>query len=169
MRRPTASDPRRGRGDKKPAYPLMYAPPDGIGPAEAKYLFTESIGKEAFVASIMQTAEKGATTLDHSDGWTITDTGQAASWQQLDPVSAYAAQVIGVPGGSFTADTSVSAGKKLKSALSKFDGAVKGWARENKLMSPAGLGSFGGILVVLAILLTLFLAIVNPLGISVLA
>ena len=62
----------------------------------------------------MQTAEKGATTLDHSDGWTITDTGQAARWQQLDPVSAYAAQVLGVPGGSFTADTSVSAGQEAE-------------------------------------------------------
>jgi uncharacterized membrane protein len=159
----------RGTREPKPAYPLMYAPPDGIGPAQAKYLFTETIGKDAFVASIMQTAEKGATTLDHSGGWTITDTGQAASWQQLDPVSAYAAQVIGVPGGSFTADTSVSAGKKLKSALSKFDGAVKGWARQNNLMTAAGLGSFGGILVILAILLTLFLAIINPLDLSVLA
>src|SRR4051794_34884856 len=159
----------RGTREPKPAYPLMYAPPDGIGPAQAKYLFTETIGKDAFVASIMQTAEKGATTLDHSGGWTITDTGQAANWQQLDPVSAYAAQVIGVPGGSFTADTSVSAGKKLKSALSKFDGAVKGWARQNNLMTAAGLGSFGGILDILAILLTLFLAIINPLGLSVLA
>ena len=64
----------RGTREPKPAYPLMYAPPDGIGPAQAKYLFTETIGKDAFVASIMQTAEKGATTLDHSDGWTITDT-----------------------------------------------------------------------------------------------
>ena len=159
----------RGTREPKPPYPLMYAPPDGIGPAQAKYLFTESIGKDAFVASIMQTAEKGATTLDHSDGWTITDTGQAAAWQQLDPVSAYAAQVLGVPGGSFTANTSVSAGKKLKTALSKFDDAVRGWARQNGLMTAAGLGSFGGILVVLAILLTLFLGFVNPFDISVLA
>ena len=67
--------------------------------------------REAFVASIMQTAEKGATTLDHSDGWTITDSGRPEAWQQLDPVTAYAAQSLGVPGGSFTADTTVSAGR----------------------------------------------------------
>ncbi|MDX6232546.1 MAG: hypothetical protein QOH68_1530, partial [Nocardioidaceae bacterium] len=155
--------------EPKPAYPLMYAPPEGIGPAQAKYLFTETIGKDAFVASIMETAEKGATTLARDDGWTITDTGQAASWQQLDPVSAYAAQVLGVPGGSFTANQTVKAGKKLKSALSSFDDAVKGWARQNGLVTAAGIGSFGGILVVLAFLLTLFLGFVNPLDISVLA
>src|SRR4029077_8735593 len=81
-----------------PQFPLMYAPPDGIGPAEAVYVYSERVPREAFVASIMQTAEKGATTLDHSDGWTITDAGQAAAWQQLDPVSAYAAETLGVPG-----------------------------------------------------------------------
>ena len=42
----------------------MYAPPDGIGPAEALYVYSERVPREAFVASIMQTAEKGATTLD---------------------------------------------------------------------------------------------------------
>lgn len=159
----------RSTRERNPQFPLMYAPPDGIGPAQAKYLFTETIGRDAFVASIMQSAEKGATTLDHTDGWTITDTGQQSSWQQLDPVTAYAAQVLGVPGGSFTADKSVSSGQKLKSALSKFDRSVKGWARQNGLMSAAGLGAFGGILVVLAILLTLFLGFVNPIGVSVVA
>ena len=109
------------RASRNPQFPLMYAPPDGIGPAQGNYLLTEKVGTEAFVASIMQTAEKGATRLDRGGGWTITDTGQPAGWQQLDPVSAYAAQVLGVQGGSFDADTSVEAGKTLKSALSSFD------------------------------------------------
>ena len=29
--------------EPKPGYPLMYAPPEGIGPAQAKYIFTEQI------------------------------------------------------------------------------------------------------------------------------
>ena len=118
----------------------------------------------------MQTAEKGATRLERDDGWTISDTGQAPAGSSSTPSSAYAAQVLGVPGGSFTADSSACRpGKKLKSALSSFDDAVRGWARQNGLITTAGLGSFGGILVVLAVLLTLFLGFVNPLGISVLA
>ena len=75
----------RGTREPKPAYPLMYAPPEGIGPAQAKYLFTETIGKDAFVASIMQTAEKGATTLDRTGGWTITDTGQGGELAAARP------------------------------------------------------------------------------------
>ncbi len=155
--------------EKSPQFPLMYAPPDGLGPAQANYLLTEKVEKEDFVASIMQTAEKGATTLAHEGGWTITDTGRAASWQSLDPVSAYSAQVLGVQGGAFTADTSVSAGKKLKSSLTKFNSATKDWARQNKLMTKAGIGSGGGLLVVAAFLLAGFLALINPWNLSVLA
>jgi hypothetical protein len=103
-----------------PPFPVLYAPPDGVGPAEAVYVYSERVPREAFVASIMQGAEKGATTLDkpggHDAGWTITDTGKADAWTKLDPVSAYAAESLGVPGGSFTADRTVSSGKKLKSA-----------------------------------------------------
>lgn len=155
--------------EPKPQYPLMYAPPEGLGPAQANYLFTEKVGTNDFVASIMQASEKGATKLERSGGWTITDTGDAASWSRLDPVSSYAATVLGVQGGSFTADTSVSAGKKLKSALSSFNKATRDWARQNRLMTTAGVGSFGGIMVIGAFLLTLFLAFANPFNISVIA
>jgi uncharacterized membrane protein len=155
--------------EPKPQYPLMYAPPDGLGPAQAHYLFTEKVGNDDFVASIMQSAEKGATTLAREGGWTITDTGKAASWQSLDPVSAYAVQVLGVQGGSFTADTSVGAGKKLKSALSKFNSATRDWARQNKLMVTAGVGSAGGLLVVACFIAAIFLALFNPFGLSVIA
>jgi hypothetical protein len=155
--------------ERNPQFPLMYAPPDGIGPAQGNYLLTEKVGTDAFVASIMQTAEKGATRLDRGGGWTITDTGQPGGWQQLDPVSAYAAQVLGVQGGSFDADTSVESGKTLKSALSSFDDATRSWARQNGLMTTAGIGSFGGVMVVICLLLAGFLALANPLGISVIA
>lgn len=155
--------------EPKPQYPLMYAPPAGLGPAQANYLFTERVGRDDFVASIMQTAELGATTLQREGGWTITDTGQAASWQSLDPVSAYAAQTLGVQGGSFTADASVSAGKLLKSSLSDFSSTTKSWARQNGLMTTAGIGSAGGLLVIASGVAAVVLALVNPFNISLLA
>jgi uncharacterized membrane protein YgcG len=155
--------------EPKPRFPLMYAPPDGIGPAQANYLLNEKVGTDDFVATIMHTSETGATSLKRSDGWTIADTGKAASWARLDPVSTYAATVLGVQGGSFTADDSVGAGKKLKSALSKFESATKDWARQNNLMTRAGLGSFGGIMVILSFVLALFIAVANPFDLSVIA
>ena len=54
--------------ERTPAYPLMYGPPDGIGPAQGAYILTEKTDKQAFVASIMQAAEKGAVDLARPRG-----------------------------------------------------------------------------------------------------
>ena len=126
----------------------MYGPPEGIGPAQGKYLYDEQVGKDAFVASIMHTAERGATTLDRADGWTIADAGDAARWSQIDPVSAYAVQSLGVQGGAFTADKSVEAGKTLKTALGGFGATTKSWAQQNGLITKAGIGGLGAVLTV---------------------
>ena len=49
--------------ERKPAYPLQYAPPDGIGPAEGMYVVTERIDDQAFVASLLWAAQQGAVDL----------------------------------------------------------------------------------------------------------
>ncbi len=49
----------RSSYEANPQFPLMYAPPEGIGPAQAKYILTESIDQEAYVATLMYAAERG--------------------------------------------------------------------------------------------------------------
>ena len=105
----------------------MYAPPGGHRPGQANYLFTERVDDEVFVASIMQMAEHGGDRLERTTAGPPRHRrgGELAA---VDPVAAYADQVLGVPGGSFTADASVEAGKKLKSrAVSSTP--PSGWAR----------------------------------------
>ncbi len=63
----------------------------------------------------------------------------------------------------------MSAGKKLKSALSHFEAATKSWARENGLVVSAGIGGLGSLLVIGAALLAGFLAVKNPFDLSVIA
>ena len=125
------------------------------------------------MASIMQAAEKGATTLSHGtekkDAWTITDAGSPQAWQKLDPVTAYALQSLGVPGKSFTADKTVKAGKKLTSSIDQFEAATRSWARENGLMVSAGIGGLGSLLVLGAGALAGYLAVANPFDLSVIA
>ncbi len=152
--------------ERDPAYPLMYAPPEGLGPAQASYLLTERVDKDDFVASIMQSGELGATTLQHAGDWQISSTGDQAAWGRLDPVSAYALTSLGVQDEPFVADGSAPAGKTLKTAIAGFTTATHDWARTNKLMTRAGIGSLGGILVIAALALAGFLALFNPLGIS---
>ncbi|HNO40485.1 MAG TPA: DUF2207 domain-containing protein, partial [Marmoricola sp.] len=38
-----------------PAFPLMYSPPEGIGPAQGRYLLQEKADVQSFVAALMQT------------------------------------------------------------------------------------------------------------------
>ena len=152
--------------ERDPAYPLMYAPPDGLGPAQANYLLTERIDKDDFVASIMQASELGATTLQHAEDWQISSSGDQVGWGRLDPVSAYAVTSLGVQNAPFIADGSAPAGKTLKTAIAGFTTATQDWARTNKLMTRAGIGSLGGMLVIGSLGLAGFLALFNPLGIS---
>lgn len=163
----------RSTKEKTPAFPLMYAPPDGVGPAQAAYILTEKVDDKAFVATMMYAAEKGAVTLGQ-DGkaWTITGTGDAAAWAKVDGVTQLSGQSLGVvsSGTSFTASPkSVSAGEKLKTVLSSFRSNTKGWARTSGLMATSGLGGFGCFVLIAVWALTIWLGAFNPLEMSVVA
>ena len=89
---------------RDPAFPLLYTPPEGIGPAQARYLLTESIDRETYVATLMYAAERGAITLDKTgSAWTITDKQGAAGWAGLDAVTLGVAHLLGGPGTTFVA------------------------------------------------------------------
>jgi uncharacterized membrane protein YgcG len=154
--------------EPRPGFPLQYAPPEGIGPAQGQYILTEGIKREAFVASVLEAAEKGAVTLAHDgDRWSLTDTAGPAGWQPVDPVTGTVARLLDGPGDTFTADpSSVSAGKKLKSRIGTFEREVKTWARSNNLLVPSSLGGFGGLLVVLALVATVLALTWNPLDMT---
>ncbi|WP_205473859.1 DUF2207 domain-containing protein [Nocardioides sp. SYSU D00038] len=154
--------------EKPPAFPLQYAPPEGIGPAQAAYVLTEKTDNTAYVATLMHAAEKGAISLDRNgDSWTITDLNAPDSptnkWSGLDEVTVGAAHILSGPGSSFTASrTSVSAGERLRTELSSFADDVKGWARSSGNVVPSGLGGFGGLLVLACFALVVVAAIWNP-------
>ena len=162
----------RSTYEKPPPFPLMYAPPDGIGPAQAAYILEERIDNEAFVAAMMYAAEKGAVELSHAGKrWTITGADPAA-WGKLDSVTQLVGGALGVttPGSSFTASPkSVSAGKKLKSVLSSFKANTKGWARTSGVLAISGLGGFGWAVLLVVWALTIWLGAVNPFNMSAVA
>ena len=109
---------------------MLYAPPDGIGPAQAKYIYSETIDRETYVATLMYAAEKEAVDLTRDgDTWTIKDHNGPAGWAELDPVTLGSAHILGGPGSSFTANKKdVAAGQRLKDEIALFDDSVKNWA-----------------------------------------
>ncbi len=159
--------------EKTPPYPLMYAPPDGVGPAQAAYILTEKVEDTSFVATMMYAAEKGAVTLDQ-DGkkWTITGTGDDGAWGKVDGVTQLTAQSLGVvgSGASFTASPkSATSGEKLKDVLGDFRANTKGWAQTSGFMSGSGLGGFGCFVLLAVWGLTIWLGAWNPWNRSALA
>ncbi|GAB3771808.1 putative membrane protein YgcG [Nocardioides ginsengisegetis] len=154
--------------ETNPQFPLMYAPPEGIGPAQAQYLLTEDVDRSAYVGTLMYAAEKGAVSLDRDgDTWSITDQKGAEGWAGLDPVSSGVAHLLGGPGTTFVASKKdVEAGKRLKTEIGTFDDSVKGWAKSSGHMVASGLGSAGSLVVIAGLLAALAIAIFNPLSMS---
>lgn len=155
----------RSTREKQPPFPLTYAPPEGIGPAQAAYLLDEKVDNRAFVATMLHAAEKDAVTLEQSDGdWEIAPRDPGAL-QALDPVTATTLRALGADRRPFlAARKDVAAGKTLKDALGSFRGQVKSWAHDEGLMSMSGLGSLSGVVVLGGAALAVFVALWNPLG-----
>jgi uncharacterized membrane protein YgcG len=150
--------------EKPPGFPLLYAPPEGIGPAQAKYIYSESIDREAYVATLMYAAEKEAIELTReNDTWTIKDRNGPNGWAGLDPVTLGTAHILGGPGTAFTANKKdVEAGKRLRDEISLFDNSVENWARSSGHLVTSGLGGMGGFLVLAGFAGVIAIAIWNP-------
>ena len=144
----------RGANERTPPYPLQYAPPDGVGPAEAVYVVTERVDDQAFVASVLWAAQKGAIDLTRDgDAWTITDKAGADGWSRLDPATAAVAPLLGGPGGTFRAGRGdVASGEALKTRIALFEAETREWGTTSGYLTRAGLGGVGMVLVIVAIL-----------------
>lgn len=154
--------------EENPGFPLMYAPPEGIGPAQARYVLREEVDRETFVATIMYAAEKDAVELGRQgEAWTLTDKGGAQGWAGLDPVTAGVAKLLHGPGTTFVADrTDVKAGKRLKKQLDSFESDIAAWAEGSGLMARSGLGGIGGMVIIGCFVAVVAVAIWNPVGMT---
>ena len=156
--------------EEQPGFPLMYAPPDGIGPAQGAYILNEQVDNKAYLASLMHAAEKGGATMSQEKkSWTVS-VADPAAWQDLDEVTQRVGAKLGVTTGSFTASRKdVTAGQELKAALSAFRTDVRDWSVRERLMTSAGLGPLGGFVIIGLLVLTGFLALKNPFDMSTVA
>ena len=146
---------RRRAYEGDPAFPVQYAPPDGIGPAQAEFIRSENVDRSAYVASILYAADKGAVSLTQ-DGhkWTITDTGRG--WQGIDKVSQDVYTLIGSPKASFTASPNdVTSGHRLANLSGRFPATVRRWALDSGNLAKVSGVHRGAVLAVLALLVAI--------------
>ena len=155
--------------ERRPAFPVQYAPPPDVGPAEAAYVMTERVGQQDFVASMLWAAQEGAIDLKRDgDAWTITDKGGPEAWAKLDRATTAVAPLLGGAGGSFTASRKdVASGQILQARIAGFEKETKEWGLANGFLAKAGLGGFGGAVVLLAAVVTGFTALTTLFGMSI--
>ncbi|WP_099022090.1 DUF2207 domain-containing protein, partial [Mycolicibacterium palauense] len=124
--------------ERAPGFPLQYAPPQWVGPVQFEYIRTEDVPGSGVTATLFYLAERGLIELEQTGDkkWIIRGQGRAGDWDSIDPVSVAVAKALKVdtPGSVFRANGSISAGKKLTTAKTEMDTAVRNWALDYGLL-----------------------------------
>jgi hypothetical protein len=155
--------------ERKPAFPVQFAPPPDVGPAEAAYVVTEKVDQQAFVASMLWAAQQGAVELSRDgDSWTITDKAGPEGWAKLDRATTAVAPLLGGAGGQFTAQRKdVSSGLILQKRIAAFQKETRDWGLSNGFLAKTGIGGFGGIVVIAAAIVAGYAAFTTWFGMSI--
>ena len=154
--------------ERKPPFPLQYAPPPDVGPAEAAYVVTERVDQQAFVASMLWAAQQGAVELSRDgDSWTITDKGGPGGWATLDRATVAVAPLLGGEGGTFRASKDVESGRILQKRIAAFQKETKDWAQSNGFLQRSGLSGVAVLMVLGAAVLAGFAALATWFGMSI--
>ena len=145
--------------ERRPGFPVMYAPPAGIGPAQAAFLVDESVSRQQFVATLLYLAQQTVITLDRKDGVWVIGSGPG-SLSSVDEVSQKALARLSVHAGQPVRLTSnVATGKQLQATESEFLAAPRKWALDERLMHEVkGIGKTGT-LAVLSLVFAFVIAI----------
>lgn len=146
---------RRSR-EEPPGLPVMYEPPDGLGPAQAVYIVKETVGDHALVATLLHMAERKLVELERirSKKWAVTGTATAAQWANVDPVTREVGGALGIAeSGGRVVTGGKKAGEKLASATDTAKSATRSWSRKEGLSRYAIVEIIGRVLVCLCILM----------------
>ena len=141
--------------EQRPGFPVMYVPPDGLGPVQTVFMHTESTGPAALVATLMNLADQGYVKLEGKEGsndWTVTSLVPAEKWESADPVGYGVASRLGIiDGPPFRAAKSAAAGRVLQDAQNAIGPDALKWGRDTGLVRLAPGEWWGRALWVLAL------------------
>ena len=144
-------DPRgQVAGEADPGFPLLYAPPDGIGPAQAQV----PLQREGRPHDVRRHADvrrrEGRRRPRPAAGRRLDDHRQGRR-RRAGPGSTRSpptcAHILGGPGTSFTAQPrrTSTPGSGSRTEIARFDSSVETWAQVLRATwSSSGLGGFGG-------------------------
>ena len=156
-----------------PGHPVMYAPPEGLGPVQTCFVEREHLPGDALVATLLHQAERGLTRLERvaDKRWRIEGTGTDQQWAEADPVSRLVATRLGVTkaGEVFEADGSVGAGQTLQSLQTELGPTTRQWAVDDGLLVPAASERTHQVVVGLAAFAGVVFCVARPFGFTMVA
>ncbi|MCD9155036.1 DUF2207 domain-containing protein [Aeromicrobium duanguangcaii] len=131
----------RSTRERSPGLPVLYEPPQGLGPVQTAYVVDERVPKRALTATLMHLAEQGHVTLHENDGnWTVKGTLAGDAWDTLDPVARHVVSGLGLRGPNgptFKANGSVKSGQRLQRTQGAIAGVTREWAISSGAVVPA--------------------------------
>jgi uncharacterized membrane protein YgcG len=153
---------RRRSWENDPAFPLVYSPPDGIGPGQGAYILNESVGRDQFVATLLQAAERNAIDLERDEeSWTLRRAERGTD-AELDTVTDSVLRSLHIEkdGKLKIAKGHVKSGHTLDTAQDAFATSVASWATKEKLISSIPRitrhGVYGLLALIVAVLVSVF-------------
>lgn len=163
---------RRRAHETPPPYPLMYAPPSGVGPAQAVYVMDEKVGRDQLVATVLYAAQQGAISLSigSSDQWRM-QTENPRAWDPLDAVTKGVGNALDIrkSGRLEVGKGKTKSGRKLQLAEGDLSGSCKRWAMKQGYVAEVGGTSKLGWLGILALVVAVLWALINPFDMTLMA
>lgn len=136
--------------ERKPGLPVLYAPPEGLGPVQTVFMAKETPGDHDIAATVFHLAQEGLLAIATKPrSWTATAT-EAMTPEAIaaaDPASQALinALELGIPGAEFTASSSRSKGEILDTARKEIKKAVVKWAAGSGFVRLSLIGLLGRI------------------------
>ena len=150
---------RRRSREAPPGAPVLYVPPDGLGPVQTAYIVNEKVGDHALVATLLYMTERGLVKLERAEAtrWTITGLANGERWDAVDPVTRAVGDALGVTtaGSTFGVTGSQTAGQKLSEAKGRLVSSCRSWARTKGLVVSVAAEWVGRLLVIVCLLLAI--------------
>ncbi|MBZ5734571.1 DUF2207 domain-containing protein [Nocardioides sp. TRM66260-LWL] len=161
----------RRNDEVAPGFGLAYAPPAGLGPAQAAMVLREEVGAEQLLASLMHAAEHGVVDLRRDEaGWTATNLAAPEGWADLDEVTRGLQALFPGEGTTWRIERDdVASGQRLKAGLTAFESDVERWSEEQGLLVDSRLSILGGLAVLAAALLAGANIVLNPFSLTLLS
>ncbi len=124
--------------ERKPGFPVLFEPPQGLGPVQTAYLEREDVGEHPLVATLLHLKALGLISIEpQRNGFRVTGVRDAARWEQVDYLSRNTGMALSLDAGeTVEIDGGLAIGTRLARATDKLAEDAAWWGAGERLVIP---------------------------------